>query len=787
MFKIPIMIVTISYIIGILWGIYVKDIFLFFVMHIILILVFFFLNKIKREYSNIRLIINKVHKNIVIFFITFSMLGYIRVIYKENMIEKIYLEQSLIVTIISDNMEEEYANKYIGKVEGYNTNMYILIDKNMSLEYGEVLKIYGNVIEPQEQRNVYGFNYKQYLKSIDIVGRIKAEKYKIIGKRYNLFEKFIYDLRKSIQEKIYKIIQSENKYLLEALILGNKDNVSEDINKSFKDSSLSHMIAISGTHIIIITTLMYKVMDWIRLGKRNKYYISIVIIFIYIFVAGSTSAVIRACISMIFELIAKLIHKKSNIYVKMCVSAMIILIINPYSIINTGFILSYGGVIGIFIYMKIINNKDDKKGIKAYIKDSCVISICVQITIFPILVNMFNNISFTFFISNLVASPIVTLILNIAIIAIILSYIVLPISVFLGKILDILISILIYLSNICAELPFSTNSCIRIDVTYILIYYSIIIYLLYLIKINRIHIVKHFFRKHILRVISIILVLCIIINLYNNIGIKDLDIFFIDVGQGDSTLIKTPCNKVILIDGGGNTSNSDFNVGEKTLLPYLLNRKIKKIDYIFVSHFDSDHVEGLLYIMDKLEIKNIVIGTQYENCENLQKFLKIVRKEKIKVIIVEEGSRINIEKNMHFDVLWPNTADKIKENVMNNNSLVCKLYYKDFTMLFTGDIEKEAEDKLYNKYSGKNILESTVLKVAHHGSKTSSMEKILNEIKPKIALIGVGENNDFGHPSEITIQNLNKIGCNIYRTDQCGEIIIVVNRRGSTKVKKCIK
>lgn len=786
MFKIPIIIVTISYIIGILWGIYLKDIFLFLVMHIFFIVVFFFLNKTKKECSKIRLMMNKLHRNIVIPFIIFSMLGYIRVIHKENMIEEIYLEQSVKVTIVSENMEGKYTNKYIGRLDGYNTNIYILMDKNMRFEYGEVLKIYGNIIKPQEQRNTYGFDYKQYLKSINVVGSIKIEKYKIVGKRYNIFGKFIYDLRKSMQEKIYKLIESENKYLLEALILGNKDNLSDDINKVFKDSSLSHMIAISGAHITIITTLMYKIMDWIRLGKRNKYYISVVIIFIYIFVAGSTPSVMRACTSMILELISKLIHRKSNIYVKMCISAMIILIINPYSIINTGFILSYGGVIGIIVYMKTINN-NDRKEIKEYIKSSCLISICVQITIFPILVNMFNNISFTFFISNLVASPILSLILNIAIIAIILSYIMFPISIFLGSILDKMMSLLIYVSKFCSELPFSTNACIRIDITTILIYYSIIIYVIYLIKINRIHIIKHFFRKNSYKVISIILVFCMTINIYNNIGIKNLEIYFIDVGQGDSTLIKTPYNKVILIDGGGNTSNSKFNVGEKTLLPYLLNRKIKRIDYIFISHFDSDHVGGILYIMDKLKIKNIVIGTQYENSEKLQEFLNIVKEEKIKVIIVEEGSRINIEKNIHFDVLWPNSSDAIEENAINNNSLVCKLYYKDFTMLFTGDIEKEAEDKLYCKYSSKNILESTVLKVAHHGSKTSSEEKILNEIKPKMALIGVGENNDFGHPSEITIQNLNKIGCNIYRTDQCGEIIILVNKTGIIKVKKCIK
>ena len=787
MFKIPIIIVTISYIIGILWGIYVKNIFLFFVVHSFMIVLYRSLYKMKSINAKIRFILNKIHKNIVILFIIFSMLGYLGVKFKESKFEEIYLKQNLIVTIISDNIEEEYANKYIGRLEKYNIKIYVLIDKNTKFEYGDILKINGNVNEPEEQRNAYGFDYKQYLKSINVVGSIYLEDYKILGKRYNIFEKFIYDLQKSIQERIYKIIKSENKYLLEALILGNKENVSSEINTIFKDSSLSHMIAISGTHIIIIITLLYKAFDFIKLGKRNKYYISILIIFMYMFIAGATASVIRACIAIIFELISKLVHKKSNIYVKMCISAMMILILNPYSIVNTGFILSYGGVIGILIYRKIREDESHNKGIKKYIKESCILSICVQIIIFPILINLFNNISFTFFISNLIASPIVSLILNIGIISIVLSYVLLPISVLLGKIIDILISILIYLSNICADLPFSNNICTRIDWYIIIIYYILIVYIIYLIKIDRVHIIKYFLKKYILKLIAIILVFTISINIYNNLGIKNLEIYFIDVGQGDSSLIKTPYNKVILIDGGGENSNSDFKVGEKTLLPYLLNRKIKKIDYIVVSHFDSDHVGGLLYIMEKVEIKNIVIGTLFENSENLQQFLKIVKERELKVIIVEAGSRINIEKNLYFDVLWPSSSEVIEENAINNNSLVCKLYYKDFSMLFTGDIEAIAEEKIYNKYKNTNILKSTILKVAHHGSKTSSTEKILNEIKPKIALIGVGKDNNFGHPSDTVLQSFDKINSKIYRTDKCGEISIKVNNKCNILIKKLNK
>ncbi len=189
---------------------------------------------------------------------------------------------------------------------------------------------------------------------------------------------------------------------------------------------------------------------------------------------------------------------------------------------------------------------------------------------------------------------------------------------------------------------------------------------------------------------------------------------------------------------------------------------------------------GLLYIMQEIKVNNVIIGKQYETCENYKKFIEIVKKKNIKVNVVEAGQKVNIERNLFFDVLWPCSDNMISENAINNNSLVCKLKYKNFSMLFTGDIEEIAEKAILAKYSkNKNILKADVLKVAHHGSKTSSTIDFLKAVKPNYAVIGVGKDNNFGHPSDITIQNLKDMGVKIYRTDEIGEIEI----KGITKNK----
>ena len=191
--------------------------------------------------------------------------------------------------------------------------------------------------------------------------------------------------------------------------------------------------------------------------------------------------------------------------------------------------------------------------------------------------------------------------------------------------------------------------------------------------------------------------------------------------------------------------------------------------------------------MQEIKVNNIIIGKQYKSSENYEEFIKIVKEKKINVKIVEGGEKVSIEDNLYFDIIWPFSDNMISDNSINNNSLVCKLNYKNYSMLFTGDIEAIAEKAILKKYSKNlNILKSDILKVAHHGSKTSSITEFIEKIKPKYAIIGVGEDNKFGHPSDSTIQNLEKANIRIYRTDKMGEIEIKKNGK-EIKINEFLK
>lgn len=223
--------------------------------------------------------------------------------------------------------------------------------------------------------------------------------------------------------------------------------------------------------------------------------------------------------------------------------------------------------------------------------------------------------------------------------------------------------------------------------------------------------------------------------------------------SGDCCVIRSPLGKNIIIDGG---NNRDYDYGEQVVVPYLLDRKITKIDFLMVSHFDADHCGGLFAVVENLKVDTIILGKQDSEYENCVEFLKLAKSKNVKVISVQAGDVIKIDKYCQFQILWPDSQNMISDNGINNNSILTKFMCRDFTMLFTGDIEEKAEKEILQKYKNSNILDCDILKVAHHGSKSSSIQEILEKITPKVAVIGVGENN-YGHPNSDVMKRLENL------------------------------
>lgn len=714
------------------------------------------------------LLITKNKKIIVILICLIISIGYVSIL--ENKYSKISdMPIKEMVTIISDIQEKEYKKVCIAKIVRNNKKILINIKMSQdipSIKYGDSLYIEGEFKQPEEARNYKGYNYKQYLKTKKIIGTVELEKVKILKSSNG---SFIHNIQKYIRDTINGTLTDEEGNLLLAILLGDKDKLSEDIQESFKTSNLSHMLAVSGAHVsYIILGLTYVLQNSI-IGKKNGKIVCIIFLLVFMAITNFTPSVTRACIMAVLTLFSGIVYRKSDVYTNISVAALITLIFNPYSLLDLGFQLSYGGTIGIIIFIKRIQEKKSNSKVINYIKQMELVSIYANIIIIPIMMYHFNTVSLTFIISNIMASPILGIIVITGFLFIITSITVKPLTRLIAIFIKPILSILIKISQICSKLPFSNILVVTPYMFNVISYYAIILYCIKSKKNNK------------CKIIICLLIVLILINFIIYIFPQKLRIFFIDVGQGDSTLIITPDKKTVLIDGGGSDS---FDVGEKVLLPYLLDRRILKIDYVLISHFDTDHCGGILTIMEKVKVKNIIISEQAEHSENYERFKKLMIHKKIRLIEVKKGDKIKIGRYSEFKILFP-TSRLLSENPLNNNSIVAQFNYNNFKMLFTGDIEKLAEQQILK--TEKAEIRADILKVAHHGSKTSSIPEFIKAVRPKIALIGVGKNNTFGHPNQQTIKNLENIKCRIYRTDLQGEIIIKIDQKGRMNVKSKLK
>lgn len=714
------------------------------------------------------LLITKNKKIIVILICLIISIGYVSIL--ENKYSKISdMPIKEMVTIISDIQEKEYKKVCTAKIVRNNKKILINIKMSQdipSIKYGDSLYIEGEFKQPEEARNYKGYNYKQYLKTKKIIGTVELEKVKILKSSNG---SFIHNIQKYIRDTINGTLTDEEGNLLLAILLGDKDKLSEDIQESFKTSNLSHMLAVSGAHVsYIILGLTYVLQNSI-IGKKNGKIVCIIFLLVFMAITNFTPSVTRACIMAVLTLFSGIIYRKSDVYTNISVAALITLIFNPYNLLDLGFQLSYGGTIGIIIFIKRIQEKKSNSKVINYIKQMALVSIYANIIIIPIMMYHFNTVSFTFIISNIMASPILGIIVITGFLFIITSITVKPLTSLIAIFIKPILSILIKISQICSKLPFSNILVVTPYMFNVISYYAIILYCIKSKKNNK------------CKIIICLLIVLILINFIIYIFPQKLRIFFIDVGQGDSTLIITPDKKTVLIDGGGSDS---FDVGEKVLLPYLLDRRILKVDYVLISHFDTDHCGGILTIMEKVKVKNIIISEQAEHSENYERFKKLMIHKKIRLIEVKKGDKIKIGRYSEFKILFP-TSRLLSENPLNNNSIVAQFNYNNFKMLFTGDIEKLAEQQILK--AEKAEIRADILKVAHHGSKTSSIPEFIKAVRPKIALIGVGKNNTFGHPNQQTIKNLENIKCRIYRTDLQGEIIIKIDQKGRMNVKSKLK
>lgn len=675
--------------------------------------------------------------------------------------------------ILSLLEEGSYNNKYRFKNEE-DDDFLLYIPTDYIINENTIITFTGELELPTKQRNKGGFDYSKYLYSQNIYGSIYISNTNTI----EIVEENKFHLISWIQDNIFKILgqvlPKEELGILIGMLIGDTALISEDIEESFQKSGITHLLAVSGSNVAYII-LATKTVFQKLIGRNFANYVTIFMVILFVLISGASPSVVRAGIMANILILSEILSRAPDTYSTVATTAIFILLYNPFIICDIGFLLSFGGTLGIlFLNQKItetMKNKFPKISETSFGKivfESLSVTLAAQLFLLPVMWYFFNQISIVSILTNLLVGPFTGIITILGLIVYFIGLISTSIAQVLSYSIYVLISFIIFISQLCSEIPYGTLQFPTPTILFILTYY-LVLYLIFSKNNNK---------GHLKFLVFILVIIQVFFKIFPSFY---LEIHMIDVGQGDSMLIQTRHGKNILIDGGG-SENSSYDVGEKVLVPYLLDNTNGIIDCMMISHFHEDHAEGCITVLKELKVKQIVIGTQPIMTTLYKEVLKLANEKKIPIITLVAGDCINIDE-VKFKVLFPKKEIEIQGD-LNNNSMVIKMQYYETSLLLTGDIEDKTEKMILEEDNIKDMLDIDILKVGHHGSQTSSIEDFINKVTPKIALIGVGVNNKFGHPHEIILERLERVNCRIFRTDESGEITLKINKKGTIKVEQ---
>ncbi|HBM4574247.1 TPA: DNA internalization-related competence protein ComEC/Rec2, partial [Listeria innocua] len=550
-------------------------------------------------------------------------------------------------------------------------------------------------------------------------------------------------------------------YLL-ALIIGEKNGFSPEMYEVYQQMGVVHLLAISGLHVNLLIGSIYFLL--LKFGiTRERVTVSLLVLLpFYVILTGASPPVIRAATMTALLLLSEKYAAKWSSFSVICISFILFFIIQPHVIYEVGFQLSYVVSFGIILSSRQILVRQQSPFVK-----SLTISFISTMMSSVVMMYHFYSFSWVGIFFNLLYVPLFTIIVLPGCLGVFLLSIITPTLMKIPEyMLTFLIQLMESLTNIFAKIPNQTIITGRPNtIMLVLIIATILLFFYQWQK-------KQF-------PIGIFICFCLLcyFSSFNATG----KVSFIDVGQGDSILIQLPKNKGnYLIDTGGELlvekeawtkKRKPFTIGGSILTPVLKSKGISSLDKVIITHSDADHMEGLDELQKNIAIKELVFAKGAENKAIMREALKTM--PKVKQTIILAGAQWQVGQNK-FECLYPNEMGEGG----NDDSIVLKAILDNKTWIFTGDLEASGEKALLDK-----SIKADILKVGHHGSKTSTSKAFVNQVKPTYAIISCGLKNRFGHPHKETIDTLEEAEAMIFRTDLQGEIIYTFGKGFETTLK----
>lgn len=619
-----------------------------------------------------------------------------------------------------------------------------------SLRIGQIIRIQGSVYSFSKSGNWGQFNEFQYYQQQGIQYKALADDVSVINQSYKKLREYLRQLRIRLVRSLNSCCGGRDAGILAAMIAGEKGGMEEEIKKLYQENGIAHVLAISGLHISLLGAGLFYLLRKYIMPMQPAAVVSGILLILYGVFTGFSVSAARAVIMMLCMLGARLCGRRYDALCALALSAWLQLLFRPLALFQTGFILSYGTVFGILIFGRVFTEHWQDR--KVYVVFAG--SLGVQLITMPILLATYYELPLYSLFANVILLPFLGMLLCSGLAGGMIALY----SAAVGRFcLGIAHYILFFYESVCyflKRLPCHTLILGRPSDLQIFLYYLFMgVWLL----IQQSHSKRRYY--------SILVLAVGILCCYPSGKVSGLEMTNLDVGQGDCTCIRTD-DKTVLIDGG---SSDVDKAGKYRIAPFLKYKGIRTIDYLFVTHSDSDHTNGLLEIIEDsahmgFSIGKVVLPRIHKKDDNYIQFEKRCQRAGVSLLYMEKGDSLSIGE-IKMTCFHPFYEYDWKSE--NDYSLVLELQFGRFRGLLTGDLEEEGEEAI-----AELLRPVQYLKAGHHGSKSSSSESFLEKLCPQIAVYSAGRNNRYGHPAKETKQRMEKAGAEQFCTSEQGAVRI---------------
>ena len=702
-----------------------------------------------------------------------------------------------------ERWEAGYANGTIRPVESpdvaVEAKLLVRFREPILLRYGDRIEVEGVLRQPNGQRNPGGFDYRFYLVRRGGFGILYPQRDQaVIPTDSSGFPPLRWT--EKLQRRVEAVIDAayrENQIhaqVLKGMLLGLRSELSPDILDAFRTSGSIHILAVSGLHVGLIATVCFFGFSLLRLPRKATGLLTIAAVILYACLVGFRPSVFRASLMAVIYLISRIIERDRDLFNLLAFAALVLLLINPAQLWDIGFQLSFAAVSSIvylapkwerFIARVVgVGRTDSAIDPDRVVRPRSVwgraawwltmgfgVTLSAQAGTTLIGAWHFHRFYPIGLLAGLFTVGLAALLVNITLVSVLLGLIWLPLAIPFAyanhSILSIFLGLIEFFGQSWTVLKTPTPS-FGFIVIYIAGCFAVV---------HWVWVWMH--RKKALVIGLTVLSIWIWDSAWRDGG-KLLEVTFLDVGQGDAAFVRFPDGRTTLVDGGANSSRIEvtetgivrrvgYDHGERTLDPFLCHEGIFRIDLLVLSHPDNDHGGGFAHILQEFGVRRVLGVPHQDLLKSTHRILhEIVHAKDIPHELGYAGT-VDLTSTARLELLHPFDAAStdLHDRDVNNDSLVLKLTYGDVRILFTGDIGRKIELMLVE--SGKG-LRAEIVKVPHHGSKTSSSAEFLDAVRPQYAIFSLGQRNRYRFPSEMVVERYRERGCRILRTDRLGAI-----------------